>query len=113
MHQSLVVLSQRRKTFSNRGGKNLILSGPFSCSITASARGCILINHCLESIGSTIEFEREECPTEWVMSSIFSKLPSSLILSTSFSRQSYRSKPQKTPERLFIVPSLLMQIGAF
>ena len=68
-------------------------------------------NHCLDNIGSTTQLFLSECPTEWMIFSCLMKLPSLLIFSNNFSRQTKRSRPTNSPHFSFIVASLLKMIG--
>ena len=111
MHQSSILFIHWRNVFSNLPGTKLTFLSVFWLAIAASASGFIFTNHCLDSIGSTTQLFLSECPTEWMIFSCLMKLPSLLIFSNNFSRQTKRSRPTNSPHFSFIVASLLKMIG--
>ncbi len=109
MHQSSTFSIQRVKTFSKRAGIKVTLFFVFWFFRVFCANGFILINHCLEIIGSTIAPLRSEWPIGWMIFSILNKSPFSLISATRSFRHSNLSSPSYFPASSFIVASLFMQ----
>ena len=59
MHQSRIFSSQLMYVFVKRSGTNLMRPS-FTASMAGFARSSIFTNHCLDTSGSIVEWQREQ-----------------------------------------------------
>ena len=105
--QSRIFSSQFTYVLVKRSGTNST-SWSLTTLRAGSASGFISTNHCLDTIGSIIVLQREQWPTAWSWSSIFSSKPNSWSSATTCLRACSRGKPLNLPAPSFIVASLFI-----
>jgi len=103
MHQSRMLFIQWKKVLLQVSGTKRVL--PCStASMAGLARGSILTNHWVESIGSTMVLQRWQCPTACTCALPPRSRPSALIRSFTCRRASTRSRPAKGPPSAVTLP---------